>query len=64
MVGCGLFTAGDTVGHPHSISTQALLEKANQVSTLLRVRRLRWLGHVALKPDTIVKQLLILFLIT
>jgi hypothetical protein len=55
------FITGDTVGHPDSISTQALLEKTNQMSiaSMLRVRRLRWLGHVARKPDTsMVKQLL------
>ena len=51
----------DTVGRPDGISTKDLMEKTHQlpISTMIKERRLRWLGHAARRSDNnVVKQLL------
>ena len=51
----------DTVGRPDSISTKDLMEKTHQlpISVMIKVTRLRWLGHAARRSDNNkVKQLL------
>jgi len=50
----------DTVGTPDSISTKDLMAKTHQlpISSILKERRLRWLGHVTRRPNNcMVKQL-------
>ena len=51
----------DTVGRPDSISTKDLMEKTHQllISVMIKERRLRWLGHAALRSvNNMVKQLI------
>ena len=51
----------DTVGSLDSISTKDLMEKTHKlpISVMIKVRRLRWLGHAAHRSDNgMVKQLI------